>query len=305
MTKDKINAAGKINLLVSSATLDILSADEIRCQYDDYENQVYATNQEDFEKEKIEKEKQECILRQTEREMGVYTVSENDIELLLLRINKILDKDNNEYFTSEEKEYLAQNMMALIKFCADECAPTGHKNYTKEDVYESCLIGFSKALAHYNKRTTNVTFSSYAYSSMRRAVIDMIRKEEVRYETSWDKYRQVRKISNIAGKAYITPEFVSEEKRVNQRVISGTTTKDIEKEFVKKEFVSELEQYLTDEEKFIMHHYYMDKASKMTQPELAEFFHVSIPEIRRKTANLMNKLRRITKKMNVKFEDFL
>lgn len=306
MNKDKVETAKKINLLVAHASLDILSADEIKGQYEYYENEKRRNDQEEFEREKINNAKQECVSRQYSREMGTCVITEDDINLLLYRINKIIENDENEHFTPEEKEYLAQSMMAMIKFCADECAPMGRKNYTKEDVYESCLIGFSKALAGYNKHVPNTTFSSYAYSSMRRAVIDMIRKEEGREEVPWET-KGKRRVSSAGDRDEVcqTPETVSEEKRVNQRVIAGTVQKDIEKEFIKKEFVAELEQYLNDEEKFIMHHYYMDKTSRMTQPELAEFFHTDIATIRRKTANLMNKLRRITKMKNVKFEDFL
>ena len=101
--------------------------------------------------------------------------------------------------------------------------------------------------------------------------------------------------------------LVEEDKRNNpetQIVLSGTKRKNMQKDFIFKEFVRALETTLTEEEQYIFRHTFLDGAERISRLELAETLHISVERARQKTNSLQKKLKKTAIKLGYNYSDF-
>lgn len=282
-----------------------LSEEEIKNEYEKLlSSSVFSVNELDDEaSEKAEQDIQESFRRLKERQLAKGVIDNEDISILLLKINKIIEDYEDNHFNDEEKNYLARNCMSLIWSCVMECAPTAKKTYTKEDVFGACLQGFTKALNKYKKNNDKYTFTAYAYGAMRNAVIDMVRKADTDAKhlptTSWQVSINTpvldEKLEVSANEAALS----SREKTIRKE----KTKEDLLTGFVRKEFFEEIDSRLTEDEKFIFDNYYMEK--NMTLMELSDFFHVDKKTVNKMTKNVMQKMRDVAKDMDISYYDLI
>ncbi len=304
--EDNITTRKKISHISSSLTTTVMTEEEIKKEYENLRENTSVKSEGLMLSEKIDVDLAESISRQEEQELGKGGKKDDTLELVIYRINKALDEARDK-FTKEEREYLSASLMSLIKSCAKECAPAPGRQYTIEDVYEACYIGFTKALNKYNKKTSIVSFSCYAYSAMRRSVADLVRfhKHKCRQADvlSYDKY-----IINSHKDGGTTAEILVEDSnRYNiedQNIFFGTKKENMQKDFVFKEFVAALETSLTEEEQYIFRHTFLDGAERISRLELAETLHISVERARQKTNSLQKKLKKTAIKLGYNYSDF-
>lgn len=303
---DNIITRKKVNHISSSLTTTAMTEAEIKKLYENLRKNTSVDNKSILLSEKIDIELSESISRQEEQELGKGGKNDDTLELVVYRINKALDEARDK-FTKEEREYLSASLMVLIRTCAKECAPAPGRQYTIEDVYEACYIGFTKALNKYNKKTSVVSFSCYAYSAMRRSVADLARSYNHKCRQvevmSLEEYMVNSNKDGGTGKAAL----VEEDKRNNpetQIVLCGTKRKNMQKDFIFKEFVRALETTLTEEEQYIFRHTFLDGAERISRLELAETLHISVERARQKTNSLQKKLKKTAIKLGYNYSDF-
>ena len=142
---------------------------------------------------------------------------------------------------------------------------------------------------------------------MRRSVADLARSYNHKCRQvevmSLEEYMVNSNKDGGTGKAAL----VEEDKRNNpetQIVLCGTKRKNMQKDFIFKEFVRALETTLTEEEQYIFRHTFLDGAERISRLELAETLHISVERARQKTNSLQKKLKKTAIKLGYNYSDF-
>lgn len=274
----KVETEKEIRTITKSLEDTVLTEDEIMLEYQKFSSVDLSNSNGDADdelKELLWLSRIESINRQKIRQLAKAQFTSEEKDIYLLRIKKVIDDYEDNHFTQEEKNYLGEQMMNLLWKCVSECSPSSSAPYTKEDVIDACFEGMAKAMNRFKKNNDKYTFSAYMYAAMRNTVIDMVRREQKRAqrleETSLDVYHR----------DCIEKDVIAEPRMNIEEVVQ------------RREMLSEIKKKLSSEEIFILKHYMLDNANRMTQVELAECFDIKVYEMKEKIKRLTKKVKEI------------
>ena len=195
--------------------------------------------------------------------------------------------DNNDYFTQEEKEIVANENLNLIKFIASQYNLSNL--YVDIDEIESVAgVAFVKALNSY-KKTSKVAFSTFVCVCMKNEIFTFLKKEERRKET----FSLDAEIENVKQNSY-----GSRNKSLSYFDVSNIDDDSFEDELNRQEIFELLNELLDTEfdpkEQFIIKSYYgFDGFTKRTQTEIANMLHISQPGLLKKMRVATDKLKHL------------
>lgn len=197
------------------------------------------------------------------------------------------------YFSPEEKALIYTENENLIWEIVHkyEPNPNAYSSYTKEDIYEGCLIGFTEALNNYNSKDIKVKFSTYAYNSMVNRCRDIIKGSFVRgqkdtFVLSLDvKYEQSGANGNVndisSSNDYSGLSNLVHTNKHNEdydNFINNDTLYDTLKLLM--EGLDEDHIYVA------LHHFGILGEEKLTKMEMARELYVSAPKITKMISNI-------------------
>lgn len=201
----------------------------------------------------------------------------------------------NGYLSNEEKDELASKHYNLIDIMAKKYSRLFNDSlgYSYEDLYESSMIGFTKALNAYNNSYKSVKFETVASAIIKNEILDMVRKTK-----------------NISNEVLFGDEGDEEDGSsfcvAGSKHMEDNKSEEVYENIEAKASLEKFLDVLNAEEKFIVEKYFgLNGCARLTQVEIAKELHLSQPAILRKIQLIMNKLKAEASDKNYSMEDFL
>lgn len=91
------------------------------------------------------------------------------------------------------REKLVLDHLGLVKYLAGRLAVSAPPGMTREDLEGCGVIGLLDAIDKYNNKL-GVEFKKYAYTRIRGAILDEIRKQNWIPRSKWQKFNQLKKV---------------------------------------------------------------------------------------------------------------
>lgn len=202
-------------------------------------------------------------------------------------VEEILEKG---YLSNEEKNRLSEKHYNMIEILAKKFSDS-YRNYSEmsyDNVYEACVIGFTKALNAYSKKYRDVKFVTVASRCMSNEVIDLYRK-----------------IVNITPTVAIDDESEDSTNTVSSNKLYSDSSEKQFSNYENSEIISQFFEALTDEETFIMERYFgLNGMDVMTQQQIAKELYVTQASIASKIKKALSKMKTVAENNDLSFSDF-
>lgn len=221
------------------------------------------------------------------------------------KFRSVEEIQESQYFTKAERDQIAVDNERLIWEVYHKYKPNDNQDttFTKEDIYEACCIGFSKALINYNKKNVSTKFSTYAHRCMENQCIEFIRYSlsrgrgdakilslDYEYSNSSDGGGS----SSNENKQLI--DFISEEENKTESVIDASVFKDA---------VEQLLEGLDDDHTYLAKHLYgILGYEKMQQIDIATELNISKPKLKKMISTVKEHFALRVYELGLRAEDF-